>query len=413
MAKSKNPPADNGSTKEEPAPTSSSSSRAVTGLLLLCLAALVGLVVYKAMTDPPESQSASNGSERELARMRAVDQAEARDDLPGAIALLQAHLQESPEDIEARRRLSTLCLRYGASEGVASAIEVAAEQAEAILQVRPGDRWGHWLLGESMFRLGRIGYAVHWAEAEGTDDPDLLILIGRSYLQAGMMDRAFSPLRQGLRQRPNSIEALTAMAEFALRQRDFESALVMLNRAATLRPNSVALQVRLASVEVQTGLVEQAERRLEALRDHPLGILALSELRMVQALRLPLQSMERGQRLQEAGARARSVRQQFPAFELEAVILEARSELLMGGPEHLAAAEDLIAQARQVGPEDPRVAELERVHRQIRAGTVQPARPMPTDPSGGASIFDLPQSGTDPSGSQPPLPEDDWFRLGN
>lgn len=187
----------------------------------------------------------------------------------------RAHLADHPDDAVALHLLGVLCAERGhldeAQELAQRAHDQAPERADIVLT-----------LATLRFRAGEPDAARKLYEQALALDPNLSkahTALGHFAAQAGDRERAELHFRTALRAEEDP-QALAGLGALALANRDPDTALGHLSRAAELSPDNAPIQVMLARVFLQRGTSAFAEQalnnalRLDPADHHARGMLA-------------------------------------------------------------------------------------------------------------------------------------------
>jgi tetratricopeptide (TPR) repeat protein len=148
------------------------------------------------------------------------------------------------------------------SEAVHTADQLKAQGKEAsVHQIR-----GDILLS---IRLDASQAAAEYTEALRLKpkNPELLEKLAEAYFSLGDMDRARRSAQEALEQNPHRQQVLRLLVRVAMNQRDYPSALSLLDRLAGLEPDNAWTRVQQGTAYAQTGHPEEAVQRLKPALD--------------------------------------------------------------------------------------------------------------------------------------------------
>ncbi len=280
-------------------------------------------------------------------------------------------------------------------------VELAIRQLEAALRLEPDQRSAHYLLGQAYRAAGRADEArTHLARGQGTTArrlPDDLTERLEAYavnmtarldraselLARGRVDLAIANLQAVERDHPQNITALNNLAIAYMRGRDFDRARAALERALAVDPDKFSTYLNLTALSHRLGHRDEALAWTERAVERAPGVSKVHIARanaLLRVGRMPdaISSFE--------AALAADYREQEPYLALANLELrrgDAESSLnysrraLGVWPDLLAAhlltfhanlalddlegAQGALDAARALAPENPSLAELERL----------------------------------------------------
>lgn len=120
--------------------------------------------------------------------------------------------------------------------------------------------WSH--LGFDLLQVGRSEDVIRYLTkaAEGRLDPGLMDLLGQAYAQQSSFEDAERCWRQALAWDPNHFGATLNLGRFELRRDRPQEALVLLNRAAALKPEAYEPVYSLSLAYRRLGRVDEAKK---------------------------------------------------------------------------------------------------------------------------------------------------------
>jgi tetratricopeptide (TPR) repeat protein len=148
------------------------------------------------------------------------------------------------------------------SEAVHTADQLKAQGREAsVHQIR-----GDILLS---IRLDASQAAAEYTEALRLKpkNPELLEKLAEAYFSLGDMDGARRSAQQALEQNPHRHQVLRLLVRVAMSERDYPTALSLLDRLAELEPDDAWTRVQQGTAYAQTGHPEEAVQRLKPALD--------------------------------------------------------------------------------------------------------------------------------------------------
>ncbi len=148
------------------------------------------------------------------------------------------------------------------SEALHTADQLKAQGKEAsVHQIR-----GDILLS---IRLDASQAATEYTEALrlNPNKPELLEKLAEAYFSLGDMDRARRSAQRALDQNPHRQQVLRLLIRIAMSERDYPTALSLLDRLAGLQPDDAWTRVQQGTAYAQTGHPEEAVQRLKPALD--------------------------------------------------------------------------------------------------------------------------------------------------
>jgi tetratricopeptide (TPR) repeat protein len=148
------------------------------------------------------------------------------------------------------------------SEAVHAADQLKAQGKEAsVHQIR-----GDILLS---IRLDASQAAAEYTEALRLKpkNPEVLEKLAEAYFSLGDMDRARRSAQEALEQNPHRQQVLRLLVRVAMSERDYPTALSLLDRLAELEPDDAWTRVQQGTAYAQTGRPEEAVQRLKPALD--------------------------------------------------------------------------------------------------------------------------------------------------
>lgn len=144
--------------------------------------------------------------------------------------------------------------------------EAAAAQAQKALALQPDLPLGHFLLGEVALAKAQIDQALSEFEAERKLNPGYAPLyerLGDAYAHHDRLDEAQQALTRAIALERTSTGPFILMGKILLRKNDASTALLYLQRAARMDPNSAITHILLSQAYARTGQAEAAKRESE------------------------------------------------------------------------------------------------------------------------------------------------------
>jgi len=168
-------------------------------------------------------------------------------DLKGAIIHFRSALQSSPDSVDARTNLGVALLESGQIDAAISDLQTAVNAA-------PGSAVAHRVLGEAMTEAGRMndaGEHLHRAVRLAPDDGHARYALGRFLLQTRQDAAAIDEFRKALASPNAPVDIHNDLGIALASQGRLDEALVELQTAVKLQPNSSEVRNNLAAVSAQ------------------------------------------------------------------------------------------------------------------------------------------------------------------
>lgn len=95
------------------------------------------------------------------------------------------------------------------------------------------------------------------------NDPEILEKLAEAYFSLGEMDRARQSAESALRERPHRTQVLRLLVRIAIGERDYSTALGLLDKLAALEPDDPWVRIQQGTAYAQTGRPKEAAERLK------------------------------------------------------------------------------------------------------------------------------------------------------
>ncbi|MEO8019366.1 MAG: tetratricopeptide repeat protein, partial [Pseudomonadota bacterium] len=190
------------------------------------------------------------------------------------IAALQEFIRRSPDNFDLRLGLGGLQQRNGKNaEAIATYQEVIARADDKPQALVARNRVAAMYVADGKLPLAR--QLVQEVLAENPRDNDALLLRGNLSMQGNDPAAAIGDLRAVLRDQPEAVPVLRALARAHIANHESALAEETLQRAVTLSPGDADVRVEFAQMLAQSGKSEQALPLIEqTVRDNPTHVLA-------------------------------------------------------------------------------------------------------------------------------------------
>ncbi|MET0116514.1 MAG: XrtA/PEP-CTERM system TPR-repeat protein PrsT [Sedimenticola sp.] len=201
----------------------------------------------------------------------------------------------------------------------------ARKHFQAILSQDPKHLGALMGLAQLEARAGAQDKAVSWLEKAIEGNPKALqpgVLLTRHYVTSGKAEKALITARRLADAHPDNPLAIETLANTQLANKDYASTVASFEKLASLKPDLVAVQVRLAQIHLKQNELDAAQRKID---------LALEmEADNIQALATQVGLDLKAQRVKEAEATVKKIQTAHPqspiGFQLEGDLLSQAGE---------------------------------------------------------------------------------------
>jgi tetratricopeptide (TPR) repeat protein len=158
-----------------------------------------------------------------------------------------------------------------AAAWLTSCYELEAVHTADQLKAQGKEASVHQIRGDILLsiRLDPSQAAAEYTEALRLkpNNPELLEKLAEAYFSLGDMDRARQSGQEALEQNPHRRQVLRLLIHVAMNQRDYPTALSLLDRLAALEPDDAWTRVQQGTAYAQTGHPEEAVQHLKSALD--------------------------------------------------------------------------------------------------------------------------------------------------
>lgn len=183
-------------------------------------------------------------------------------DFDESIRQYQAGLKQDPaRKIDYEKRTIDVLLRQGKKDE-------ASAKNEELLKEFPKDAEARGLKASFMLDRGNISQALPELQTVVTARPENFVArfnLGRAYAAKGNTQQAIQQYDEAIRLRPDYLRPRVALAELAIKQRDYDGALRSLQDAEKIAPNNPAVKVTEAIALMHLGKLKETRQILEDL----------------------------------------------------------------------------------------------------------------------------------------------------
>lgn|GEM_PF-3331608 len=195
-----------------------------------------------------------------------IEQPELDDSVEAALGRLEASLQDGALGVRIRLVHASLLARRASPEraDLGAAACALLDRALVLDGFQPEALFGAATLA---LQVGRADEVVRWFGAHGVPGADGLALLVVAKLQIGQAREALAAGHEGLREAPDSVLLLNAMASAALALGETDEALTFVSRALALAPGRTDILLNFAATHEQAGRFPAALGVLDGLAE--------------------------------------------------------------------------------------------------------------------------------------------------
>ena len=141
-------------------------------------------------------------------------------------------------------------------------VKEAEIELKNVIQLNPKDDTAHYDLGEARMQKGEITDALksYWRAVDlNRENLKAILKLGRLYLAANRTRDARTAVTMLLEKAPDNIDVLSLLTNVQIQERDIAGAMETLNKAVSLYPEHVGVNLALGRLHLMIGELDQAD----------------------------------------------------------------------------------------------------------------------------------------------------------